>query len=119
GQSLLHYRILEKIGQGGMGVVYKALDTRLERLVAIKTLPAIDDPKRKSRFIWEARAAARLRHPHIVVVHDIASDAGSDFIVMEYIPGAPLSERLARGRLSVAETLGYASQIASALEAAH
>ena len=119
GQSLLHYRILEKVGQGGMGVVYKALDTRLDRVVAIKTLPAIDDPKRKTRFIWEARAAARLRHPHIVVVHDIASDGGVDFIVMEYIPGEPLSERLERGRLPLQDTLHFAVQIASALEAAH
>ena len=119
GQSLLHYRILEKIGQGGMGVVYKALDTRLDRQVAIKILPAINDPKRKQRFVWEARAAARLRHPNIVVVHDIASDTDADFIVMEYVPGAPLSERLAQGRLRIAEMLGYARQIASALEAAH
>ena len=119
GQSLLHYRILEKIGQGGMGVVYKALDTRLDRMVAIKILPAIEDPKRKTRFIWEARAAARLRHPHIVVVHDIATDAGMDFIVMEHIPGAPLSERLEQRRIPLGEVLDYAGQIASALEAAH
>jgi len=118
-ETVLHYRILEKIGEGGMGVVYKALDTRLDRPVAIKTLPSIDDPKRRRQFVWEARAAAALRHPNIVVVHDIASDQGTDFIVMEYIPGRPLSDALAHGRLSVDQALRYAKEIASALEAAH
>jgi serine/threonine protein kinase len=117
--AILHYRILDKIGEGGMGVVYKALDTRLERPVAIKILHSIDDPKRRRQFVWEARAAAGLRHPNIVVVHDIASDGSTDFIVMEYIPGRPLSERLARGPLSAGEALRYAREIASALEAAH
>jgi serine/threonine protein kinase len=118
-ETVLHYRILEKIGEGGMGVVYKALDTRLDRPVAIKTLPSIHDPNRRRQFIWEARAAAGLRHPNIVVVHDIASDQGTDFIVMEYIPGQPLSDLLTRGPLSVSETLRYAREIASAMEAAH
>ena len=74
------YQILEKIGAGGMGVVYNALDTRLDRTVAVKTLPHIGDPKRRYQFLWEARAAARLRHPNIVVVHDIASQDDREFI---------------------------------------
>jgi eukaryotic-like serine/threonine-protein kinase len=119
GETVLHYRILEKIGEGGMGVVYKALDTRLDRHVAIKTLPPIDDPKRRRQFVWEARAAAGLRHPNIVVVHDISSEQGMDFIVMEYIPGQSLSDHLARGPFSLDEVLRYAMEIASALEAAH
>ena len=118
-ETVLHYQILDKIGEGGMGVVYKALDTRLDRPVALKTLPSIDDPKRRSQFVWEARAAAGLRHPNIVVVHDIASDRGLDFIVMEYIPGGPLSGILAPGRLPAGRALRYAQEIASALEAAH
>jgi Tol biopolymer transport system component/predicted Ser/Thr protein kinase len=118
-ETVLHYRVLEKLGEGGMGVVYKALDTRLDRPVAIKTLPSIADPKRRRQFVWEARAAAGLRHPNIVVVYDIASDRGHDFIVMEYIPGQSLSHHLARGSVSLNETLHYAGEIASALEAAH
>ena len=118
-ETVLHYRILEKIGEGGMGVVYKALDTRLDRPVAIKTLPAINDPNRSRQFMWEARAAAGLRHPSIVVVHDIVSDRGMDFIVMEYIPGGPLSAALGVGRLPTGRVLHYAREIASALEAAH
>ncbi len=121
--TVLHYRILEKIGAGGMGVVYKALDTRLDRLVAIKILPAVGDAKRKRQFVWEARAAARLRHPNIVVVYDIESQPEShtdcDFIVMEYIPGRPLSDEVARGRIPLARALAYARDIASALECAH
>jgi eukaryotic-like serine/threonine-protein kinase len=119
GETLKHYRILEKIGEGGMGVVYKALDTRLDRFVAIKTLPSIDDSNRRRQFVWEARAAAGLRHPNIVVVHDIASDQGTDFIVMEFIPGQSLLDHLASGPVSPTEALQYAKEIASALEAAH
>ena len=117
--SVAHYRILEKIGEGGMGIVYKALDTRLERPVALKALPSIGDPRRKRQLIWEARAAAGLRHPNIVVVHDVTSCDDADYIVMEYIPGRPLSESLARGPLPIEEALRYAREIASALEAAH
>jgi eukaryotic-like serine/threonine-protein kinase len=118
-ETVLHYRILNKIGEGGMGVVYQALDTRLDRLVAIKTLPRTGDPNRRRQFVWEARAAAGLRHPNIVVVHDIASDRGLDFIVMEYIPGGPLADILARGRIPADRVLVYAQEIAAALEVAH
>ena len=102
-----------------MGVVYKALDTRLDRPVAIKILPRIGDQKRKHQFVWEARAAAALRHPNIVVIHDIGSDQGADFIVMEYVPGRPLSDHLANGALALDEAVRYATEIASGLEAAH
>jgi serine/threonine-protein kinase len=78
GQPLLHYRITEKIGEGGMGAVYKAVDTHLDRPVAIKVLPPdrTADPERKQRFVQEAKAASALRHPNIILIHDIASDGG-------------------------------------------
>jgi len=117
--SVGQYRILETIGEGGMGVVYKAFDTRLERTVALKALPAIGDAKQKQQLIWEARAAAGLRHPNIVVVHDVTTGSNADYIVMEYIPGRPLSECLAEGALPVEVAVRYALEIASALEAAH
>ena len=86
GQTLDRYRIESKLGEGGMGVVYKAYDTHLDRTVAIKVLPPekVSDPERKQRFVQEAKAASALNHPNIVTVHDIRSDAGVDFIVMEY-----------------------------------
>ncbi len=86
GQTLDRYRIESKLGEGGMGVVYKAHDTHLDRTVAIKVLPheKVSDPERKRRFVQEAKAASALNHPNIVTVHDIRSDAGVDFIVMEY-----------------------------------
>ncbi|HKE26040.1 MAG TPA: protein kinase [Bryobacteraceae bacterium] len=119
GDSVLHYRILEKLGEGGMGVVYKAIDTRLGRPVAIKTVADGNDERYRSRFIWEARAAAKLRHPNIVVIHDIASDGQTDFIVMEYVPGRPLSSVMAAGKLPLDHVIRYGGEIASALEAAH
>jgi serine/threonine protein kinase len=91
-EVITHYEVLEKIGEGGMGVVYKARDTHLERFVAIKILPPerIADPERKRRFVQEARAASALNHPNIITVHDIACDAGLDFMVMELVAGKPL-----------------------------
>ena len=85
GQTLDRYRIESKLGEGGMGVVYKAYDTHLDRTVAIKVLPheKVSDPERKQRFVQEAKAASALNHPNIVTVHDIRSDAGVDFIVMD------------------------------------
>jgi serine/threonine protein kinase len=90
GRSLLHYRIESQLGQGGMGVVYRALDTKLNRPVAIKVLPpdAVADPARKNRFAQEARAASALNHSTIVTIHDIDTADGVDFIVMEYVPGS-------------------------------
>ena len=94
GQTLDRYRIESKLGEGGMGVVYKARDTHLDRTVAIKVLPPdkVSDPERKQRFVQEAKAASALNHPNIVTVHDIRSDAGVDFIVMEYAGGRTLDQ---------------------------
>src|SRR5262245_41974035 len=97
GQTLDHYRIESKLGEGGMGVVYKARDTHLDRVVAIKVLPAdkITDSSRKQRFVQEAKAASALNHPNIVTVFDIRAQDEIDFIVMEYIEGQTLEELIA------------------------
>jgi serine/threonine-protein kinase len=109
------------LGEGGMGVVYKARDTRLQRHVALKVLPAdrSSDPVRRARLLREARAAAALSHPHIVTVHDIASDGGTDFIVMELVSGQPLSRLIPERGLPVGDALRVAIQVADALAAAH
>jgi eukaryotic-like serine/threonine-protein kinase len=121
GESLLHYRITEKIGEGGMGAVYRATDTHLDRPVAIKLLPAdkTADADRVQRFVQEARAASALRHPNIVVVHDIASDRGRHFIVMELVEGQSLDGLIGNRGLKLAEGLGLAVQIADGLAKAH
>ena len=120
GRTLLHYSVMEQIGVGGMGVVYKALDTHLDRYVAIKVLPPerVAEPERKQRFVQEAKAASALNHPNIVVVHDITSDGGVDFIVMEYIRGRTLAALIGDG-LSAREVLRYAIPITDALTRAH
>jgi Tol biopolymer transport system component/tRNA A-37 threonylcarbamoyl transferase component Bud32 len=121
GETLSHYQIQETLGQGGMGVVYKALDTRLERTVALKVLrnEAVNDPERIRRFVQEARAASALHHPNIVTVYDVDTAGGIDFIAMEYVAGRPLDEILSSGRLPLADTLRYAIQTADALATAH
>jgi len=121
GRTLLHYRLLEKIGEGGMGVVFKAEDTHLDRVVAVKILPPekTADAERKKRFVQEAKAASSLNHPNIVVIHDIASDGGTDFIVMEYIQGRTLDHAIGRKGLKLSEALNYAVQIADGLARAH
>jgi len=121
GQTLSHYRIESKLGEGGMGVVYKARDSRLERPVAIKVLAAeaVANPERKRRFVLEARAASALNHPNIITVYDIDSVNGVDFIAMEYVPGQTLGESMRRRGFGLAEALKYAVQIADALAAAH
>ena len=121
GQTLLHYRIVEKIGEGGMGVVYKAVDTHLDRPVAVKILPPdkVADPERKRRFVLEAKAASALHHPNIVVIHDIASDRGIDFIVMEYVEGQPLDHIIGRRGMKLAPALALAVQIVDGLARAH
>src|SRR4051794_41557507 len=95
-QQLGPFLLLEKIGQGGMGVVYKALDGRLDRTVAIKLLPETRtaDSKRRARFIKEARSASALNHPNIVTIYDITEHDGQHCIVMEYVTGKPLSQRI-------------------------
>ncbi len=121
GQTLGHYRIESKLGEGGMGVVYKALDTHLNRAVAIKVLPAqaVADSDRRQRFIQEARAASALDHPNIITIHDIAEIDGQHFIVMQYVAGKTLRELLHRGALPLKDALRYAVQIADALTQAH
>ncbi len=98
GRLIAHYQILEKLGEGGMGLVYKARDTHLDRFVAIKVLPPANvvDPERKRRFVREARAASALNHPGIITVHDIAFEAGQDFMVMEYVAGKSLDQLIPR-----------------------
>ncbi len=121
GQTLGHYRIESKLGEGGMGVVYKARDTHLDRPVAIKVLrqEAVANPERKRRFVQEAKAASALNHPNIVTVHDIGENCGVDFLVMEYISGNTLEARLCDGLLPLGEVIEYAVQAAGAVGAAH
>jgi Tol biopolymer transport system component/predicted Ser/Thr protein kinase len=121
GQRLLHYEITEKLGEGGMGVVYKARDTHLDRFVAIKVLPPekVADAGRKARFVQEAKAASALNHPNIVTVHDISSDGGVDFIAMEYVSGKTLDCLIPRKGLRLGDALKIAVQIADALTRAH
>ena len=121
GRTISHYDIIEKLGEGGMGVVYKARDTQLERFVAVKVLPAekVADPERKRRFVQEAKAASALNHPNIITIYEIASDGDADFIVMEYVDGKTLDQLIGRKGLYFGEALKYAVQIADALAAAH
>ncbi|RPI27897.1 MAG: serine/threonine-protein kinase [Acidobacteria bacterium] len=121
GQTLSHYRILEKIGEGGMGVVYRAEDTRLKRSVALKLLPPdrVSAPERKRRFIKEARAASALNHPNIVTIHDIDQAGGLDFIAMEYVTGKTLGRQIPRNGMALDKGLGLGIQIADGLAAAH
>jgi eukaryotic-like serine/threonine-protein kinase len=121
GQTLGHYRIIEKLGAGGMGVVYRACDERLERDVAIKVLPAgalADEEARKS-FRREAMALSKLNHPNVATIHDFSSEGDVDFLAMEYIPGATLADKLRSGALPEAEVVRLGKQAAAALEAAH
>jgi serine/threonine-protein kinase len=115
------YEVLAAIGAGGMGEVYRARDTRLERSVAIKVLPHAHaaDPEFRSRFEREARAVAALNHPHICTIHDVGRHNGMDYLVMELIDGQTLADRLARGPMPVDEALRLAAEIADALDRAH
>jgi eukaryotic-like serine/threonine-protein kinase len=121
GSKLAHYEITEKIGEGGMGVVYKAKDSHLDRFVAIKVLPPerVADPERKRRFVQEAKAASVLNHPNIITVHDIDERDGVDFIVMEYVRGKTLDEMIPSKGLKLGDALKYGVQIADALAKAH
>jgi eukaryotic-like serine/threonine-protein kinase len=121
GRTILHYQIVETLGRGGMGVVYKAIDTHLDRFVAIKVLPPekVADPERKRRFVQEAKAASALNHPNIVHIYDIAEADEIQFIAMEYVPGKTLDQMIGRKGLRLNEALKCAVQIADALSKAH
>ncbi len=120
-QTLSHYRIVEQIGAGGMGVVYRARDEQLERDVAIKVLPpgALADDLARKRFRKEALSLARLNHPNIATVHEFGSQGDVDFLVIEYIPGLTLDAKLARGPLSTKEVIDLGLQLMQGLAAAH
>src|SRR6266852_5215939 len=121
GKRLGPYEILSAIGAGGMGEVYRARDTRLDRIVAIKVLPAhlADRSDLRERFEREARTIASLNHPHICVLHDIGRQDGIDFLVMEYLEGETLGQRLLKGPLPLEQVLQYAIEIGDALDKAH
>ncbi len=121
GGMLSHYRLVEKIGEGGMGVVWSADDTVLGRQVAIKVLPDdfAQDQERLARFKQEARLLAALNHSNIAGIHGLEESDGVRYLVLELVPGLTLAERIARGPLPVEEALTVCRQIAEALEAAH
>ena len=121
GTRLGPYEILAAIGSGGMGEVYRARDTKLDREVAIKILPELfaADPDRVARFVREAETLAALNHPHIAQIHGLEESSGVSALVMELVEGPTLAERIAKGAIPIDEALAIARQIAEALEGAH
>jgi serine/threonine-protein kinase len=121
GRRVQQYQFTEKLGAGGMGEIYKALDTRLSRTVAIKVLPSArsGDPDRRRRFLQEAQAASGLNHPSIITIHDVISEGDTEFMVMEYVHGKTLNDLIPKGGLRVPLVIKYALQMADALSTAH
>src|SRR5579885_644453 len=121
GRTVDHYQFLEKLGAGGMGDIWKAMDTRLNRFVAVKVLTssAAGDPERRRRFIQEAQAASALNHPNIITIHDIVSEGDTEFMVMEFVAGKTLVDLIPKGGLRVPQVLKYGVQMSDALQAAH
>ena len=121
GKTVSHYKIIEKIGEGGMGVVYCAEDMRLKRMVALKFLPpaSVITESDRERFVQEAQAAASLNHPNICVIHNLEKEDNIEFIAMEFIEGETLQQKVAQGPLDINLAIDYALKIAEALEAAH
>jgi serine/threonine protein kinase len=121
GRTISHYRIIEKVGQGGMGDVYLAEDKSLNRKVAVKFLPPEmqQDAVAHKRFLREARSAAALDHPYVCHINEVGEAEGTDFIVMEYVDGQTLMGKLRRGRLPLKQVLQIATEVVEALEAAH
>src|SRR5512143_3441585 len=121
GARLGPYEVLSSLGAGGMGEVYKARDTRLDRTVAVKVLPEhlSSSTELRQRFEREARTISALSHPHICALYDVGNQEGVEYLVMEYLEGETLAERLARGRVPLEQTLSYGIEIADALDKAH
>ncbi|MBY0493548.1 MAG: serine/threonine protein kinase [Cyanobacteria bacterium] len=118
---LAHYRVVARLGTGGMGVVYRAEDVRLHRGVALKVISGVDaaSPQAAERLYREARAASALNHPNICTIYDVDTDQGQSFVVMELLEGQTLRERIAGQPLPLADAITIARQVAEALEAAH
>src|SRR5215218_2482429 len=120
-ETIAHYRIVEPIGAGGMGAVYKAFDNKLQRIVALKLLPAeyVSQQDRRRRFFQEARAASALNHPHILTIYEVGEDDGKPYIAMEFVEGETLRQKIKAKQLQLRETLDIAIQIATGLARAH
>src|SRR5678809_1189967 len=120
-ETIAHYRIMEPLGAGGMGAVYKAYDTKLHRTVALKVLPPeyVSQQDRRRRFFQEARAASALNHPHILTVYEVGEDNGAPYIAMEYVEGETLRQKIKSRSLDLKATLDISIQIAEGLGKAH